>query len=102
MAAGTDHLVTEKQLQATIVQVARLNRWFCFHVHDSRHSERGWPDLVLLRPPHALFVELKTETGKVTDAQAHVLELLADCGLTVAVWRPSHLDDVIARLQEKP
>lgn len=95
------HLVTEKHLQDTIVQAAQLSRWRVFHVFDSRHSEAGWPDLVLIKPPRIIFAELKRETGKVTAEQAHVLELLEACGLTVAVWRPSQLDDVLAILQER-
>lgn len=100
MTTGTAHLISERALQDVVLQVAKINKWLVYHTHDSRFSESGWPDLVLLRPPRALFVELKAENGKVTAAQAHWLEQLEACGLTVAVWRPSHLDDIIATLTD--
>lgn len=93
-----DHLVSEKDFMATVVEVAQWHGWWIHHHYDARRSSAGWPDLVLLRPPAALFVELKREDGKVTAEQAHVLELLEACGLRVAVWRPSQLDDVIEQL----
>lgn len=100
-AMSVPHLVSERQLQDAIVQVARLHGWFVHHHFDARRSEPGWPDLVLIRPPVALFVELKSETGKVTAQQARVLELLEACGLDARVWRPHQLDDAIALLTER-
>lgn len=98
MPARAPHLVTERHLQDTIVEVARYTGWYVHHHYDSRRSEPGWPDLVLLKPPRALFVELKTETGKLRADQARVLELLQGCGLDVRIWRPHDLDDAIAEL----
>lgn len=98
--SNLDRLVTEADLQATIVEIAVRFGWSTHHQFDSRRSNTGWPDLVLLRPPRALFVELKTEIGKVSAGQAHVLERLQACGFEVAIWRPSMLDDVIATLRE--
>lgn len=95
-----DRLVSEADFQATIIEIAHHFRWEPHHQFDSRRSQPGWPDLVLLKPPQAIFAELKTETGKVSAAQARAIEQLADCGFEVAVWRPSQLDEIIARLQE--
>lgn len=97
-AARVAHLMTERALQDAIVQVAKLHRWIVYHPFDSRHSTAGWPDLVLLRPPVAIFAELKRQDGKLSPQQAHMLEQLAECGLTTRVWRPTDLDDVIALL----
>src|SRR3712207_848242 len=80
--------ITERDFQAQVVQFARLCGWRCYHTHDSRRSEPGFPDLILARPPRLLAVELKTNRGKVTDAQAEWLETLAACGVTTAVVRP--------------
>lgn len=99
---GTVHLVSERALQDAIIQVAKLNRWLVYHTHDSRHSAAGFPDLVLIRAPAVLFIELKSQAGKLTAEQARWLEELNDSGLTAVVWRPSDLDTAIARLQEKP
>ena len=32
-------------------------------------SERGWPDLALVRPPRFLLAELKTDKGMTTPSQ---------------------------------
>lgn len=91
-------LVSERDWQSFVVDLARLHGWESFHVLNSRGMTAGWPDLVLLRPPCALFVELKREAGKVSAAQGRVLALLEGCGLEVAVWRPSDADAVASRL----
>lgn len=83
-------VVTEAQWQNTVVEAAELFGWWLFHDHDPRRNQAGFPDLVLIRPPRVVFVELKRETGKVSKAQAEVLGLLADCpGVESRVARPS-------------
>jgi hypothetical protein len=80
--------VTESELFEAIRKLARLTGWAMYHTHDSRRSEPGFPDLVLMRPPRILFRELKTETGRVTPAQQKWLDELTACGADAAVWRP--------------
>ncbi|MCA9878434.1 MAG: VRR-NUC domain-containing protein [Thermomicrobiales bacterium] len=90
----------ERDLQAMIVEAAGYLGWRVFHDYDSRHSAPGFPDLILLRPPALLALELKTERGKVRPGQ---LEWLADLdrvpGVTARLVRPGDLDDVLALLQ---
>ena len=57
---------------------------------------KGWPDLVLVRPPRIIFAECKVTT-KLRPEQQAVLDLLRDCGAEVYVWRPEDFDEV-ARL----
>lgn len=90
--------LSEKDWQQTVIDTARAGGWWVHHHLDSRGSEEGWPDLVLLRPPACVFVELKTDRGQVRPAQAVVLEMLADSGLATAVWRPRDWPAVEARL----
>lgn len=89
--------VTEKQLQDAVLEHARLAGWLVYHTFDSRRSTHGFPDLVLVRPPRLIFVELKTETGKASDAQTLWLDRLAGCddACEVYLWRPSDLDKTI-------
>ena len=83
--------VTERTFQKDITELAQRLGWRCYHHADSRRSTPGWPDLVLLRPPRALFVELKTNEGKMRPAQRETLELLARCDdMETYVWRPRH------------
>jgi len=84
-------VVTEAQWQNTVVEAAQLLGWWVFHDHDSRKNQAGFPDLVLIRPPRVMFLELKRETGKLTTAQGEVLGLLEDCpGVEAEVARPSN------------
>lgn len=115
--------MSEKDFQQQILDLARVYRWRSYHTHDSRHSAAGFPDLVLVRGPELLFAELKTETGKVSDAQADWiadLERVAssvqtirdrlnnwtpgnDTGacVEVFVWRPSDWDAINTRLAHR-
>lgn len=94
-------LMSERAWQDVVVDLARLCGWLPFHVLRSKGMEAGWPDLVLIRPPDIVFAELKRERGKVTAAQARVLDMLERCGLEVHVWRPSDFPAVHDRLASR-
>lgn len=84
--------VSERDLQDMVLSVAKLGGWaLVYHTHDSRHSQPGWPDLVLAHPTRnrILFVELKAQTGRVSLAQRRWLLMLAAVGAEVGVWRPA-------------
>ncbi len=87
--------MTERALQAAIVQAAGLLGWnLIFHAWLSVHSTAGFPDLVMLRPPRdgepgrILVVEVKRERGVVTEAQRRWLDGFQACGMAAVVWRP--------------
>lgn len=89
---------TEKQFQQAVVDLARYQNWSVYHTFDSRRSDPGFPDLVLVKPPTIIFAELKTEGGKVSRAQDQWLARLARCAgynpgppemrVIAGVWRP--------------
>ena len=64
------------------------------HVPDGIHNRRipktgvGFPDLVLLQGRDVLWRELKTDKGRVSEAQAAWGAALIDAGEDWAVWRP--------------
>lgn len=65
---------------------------------------RGWPDLVAWRGPRLLFVELKTDTGRLTDEQRRVLGGLTRVArenphVEVHVWKPRDWDRVVEVLR---
>ncbi len=85
-----DALVTERDFQQTVLELARVLGWRCYHTHDSRRSEPGFPDIVAVRPPRIIYAELKTERGRLSADQRQWLSLLEGCaGVEVHVWRPS-------------
>jgi hypothetical protein len=84
-----------------VIDLARWYQWLCYHTHNSRRSEPGFTDLVMVRPPSVLFVELKTTTGRLTPAQREWIEALGCCpGIEAHVWRPSQWNEIVSRLQK--
>lgn len=90
----------EREWQAQVVDAARLLGWRVYHTHDSRRSEPGWPDLALVRD-RLVMAELKTDTGRVSQAQSDWLAALRDAGVETYLWRPSDWDAVLATLRTK-
>lgn len=80
---------SEAQFQAKVVQWARLNGWLVYHTHDSRRSEPGFPDLVLVRGPDILYWELKAEKGRVSPEQERWIAALHGAGQETRILRPS-------------
>ncbi len=103
-----DRTVTHAAYQAQIVDLANRKGWAIMHVPPSRMGEKvmtttsldgkGWPDLVLFRPPRSVAIEVKTELDTVKPEQSAWHALLRACGWTVVVARPSRWDDVLALL----
>lgn len=81
--------LTEAQFQRQVLDLASFTGWRHYHTLRSKGSDPGWPDLVLCRPPELLIVELKRESGRLTDPQREWLQLLEMCGVQVHVWKPS-------------
>ncbi len=89
-------LVSEKEYMATIQQAAELYGWAQYHTYDSRRSIAGFPDLVLVKPPKVLFLEVKRENGRLSVAQADWLAALWGCDeVEAAVVRPSDWQQVV-------
>jgi hypothetical protein len=83
--------VTEKEWLATVRGWAKLAGWRTYHTLRSFGSAGGFPDLVLVRAAtgEILWVELKTEKGKVRPDQQAWIDDLTACGQRAFVWRPS-------------
>jgi hypothetical protein len=92
--------MTEKQFQQTVVDMARALGWRVYHTYDSRRSERGFPDLVLVRD-RIVYLELKTATGKVSLDQQQWIAALTAAGATALVVRPSDLDAIEHALRRR-
>jgi hypothetical protein len=92
-------LKSEKAFMQQVRDLAKLKGWLLYHTHDSRRSEPGFPDLVLLKPPVLMFVELKRDDEQPSEDQERWLGELAGVErVTVQVWRPQDWDDVVATL----
>jgi VRR-NUC domain len=93
--------ITEKAFLAQVRYLARQFGWMEYHTHRSDRSTPGFPDLCLCRPPSIMMAELKTETGKLTEAQKQWLEAFSACGIETHVWRPADMAVIIERLRPK-
>ncbi len=96
--------MTEAVLQTRVIDLARTFGWLVNHARPARkldgswstpiQGDKGFPDLVLVRPPFTMFVELKSEKGKLTPEQTVWLEALEKCGHDARVWRPSDMREI--------
>lgn len=89
--------ISEAQFQSDILELVRTLGLAAYHTHDSRRSQPGFPDLVIVGAEGVMFRELKTMTGKVSEEQKYWLSILHEAGEDVAVWRPNLWPDVITR-----
>jgi VRR-NUC domain len=101
--------ITEAELLAWCLDLARLHGWLSYHPRPAR-TERGWrtavqgdgagwPDLVLLHPTRGgMALELKTETGRTTPEQEAWISAFRAAGWHAQVARPRDRDAVRALL----
>ncbi|MFI1563898.1 VRR-NUC domain-containing protein [Streptomyces sp. NPDC020490] len=96
--AGVAAGASEEQWRRQVRDIATRYGWrLQYHTADSRRSDPGWPDEVFghVGQRRTLFVEFKTDTGRIRPAQREWLSHLADSGFEVAVWRPRDLPTVL-------
>jgi hypothetical protein len=95
---------TEKEFQRVVCDLSVLLGWRKYHTFDARRSDLGFPDLVLVRDTVLLFVELKTEKGKVRPEQESWGQALVQVegavpwNVKYRLWRPSQWDEIVATL----
>lgn len=82
--------MTENELLYAVRVLCRRYRLLPYHTFDSRRSEPGFPDVVLVGT-RVLWRELKGERNGLTWAQAQWGRHLKAAGQDWAVWRPRDL-----------
>lgn len=102
--------VSEADWEKTLVQLAHLNGWLVAGFRTAqvgkswqtpvRHDAKGWPDLVLVRE-RIVFVELKTNRGRVRPEQDDWIAALEHAGQEVYIWRPRDWDEAVEVLRWK-
>jgi hypothetical protein len=105
-------IVSEAEFQAQIIELGRILGYKVAHFRPAK-TGKGWRtavsgdgagfvDCVLVKPyRRAIFAELKSEVGKLSDLQQGWVTLLRLAGEEVYVWRPSQLDEIVDILQRK-
>lgn len=101
--------MSEDDWLSLIVEVATLQGWLVFHalpartrrgVRTAMMGHQGFVDLVLCKGRWVVFVELKTELGRVALHQRTWLDRLeAAQRVQTYVWRPSQFDQIVEYLK---
>lgn len=82
----------EKELQAMVVELCQRLGLLVYHTHDSRRSQPGFPDLVVVGPGGLEFWELKGDNGRTTPEQREWIEAIGRTGSYAGVFRPDDWD----------
>ena len=91
--------VTEQEMLNQLMAEAGKAGWYAYHTYDSRRSKAGFPDVVLMKPPRMILIELKGPRGHASSDQKMVMQLARECTHIHAgfVW-PAGLSDLLAGL----
>lgn len=94
--------LTERDLQRHVRKFAEDMGWRVAVTWSSIHSPKGWPDLTCCRAGKLVFIELKTEKGKITPEQREWLNDLNDVPGVIfsnvvrpSDWYAGMLDEVL-------
>lgn len=102
---------SESVFLTQVIDVAHLHGWKAHHVRTAWskkgyitpiQGDAGFPDIVLVKAPRVLFVELKVDNGRLTPPQEWWLDDLEKCpGVEMYVWRPKMWDFLVAVLKRE-
>lgn len=114
--------ISERDFQDTVIEMARILGFLVHHNQDSRRSEPGIPDLLIVSltgRPRLIFAELKATGGKLTNGryapksgrwlrgQRGWLSALERCvsefsPVEVYLWFPQDMDTIERILRDGP
>lgn len=89
--------LTERDWASQVADLARQLGWWRYHTYRSDRSQPGFPDETLIRD-RVVFLELKTETGKVSPAQHDCLSRLIRAEAEAYIVRPRDLEPLASLL----
>lgn len=103
--------LSERDMLRTVIDAARLKGWLVAHFRPAltqrgtwitavQGDGKGFPDLVLAHPKRGkiLYVELKSERGKLSVEQTRWLDVLSRAGGETRVIYPHNLGDFLHEL----
>jgi hypothetical protein len=94
---------SEADFQQQLITAAKRMGYRCYHTHDSRKSEPGFPDLVLASPrqKRIVYAELKRPGENLSEDQAWWAAALLSAGEEWYLWRYADWDKALAVLARK-
>ena len=95
--------MTEAEFQNAVADLAHVYGWKISHFGAARtkdgwstpvrYDAAGFPDCVFVHPRGlVLFVEFKTDKGRLSPAQSDWGDWLDDAGADYCLWRPGNAD----------
>jgi hypothetical protein len=105
MRKGILKKITESDFLSQVIELAHIYHWRVAHFRPAM-TKWGWrtavsadgagfPDCVIVKNGRLLFVELKSEKGKVAPIQQAWLDALEATGKAeVYLWRPGDFDEI--------
>ena len=86
-------VLTERELMDNLRSEAKKCGWLVYHPFLSKWSEKGFPDLIMIRSGKGFAWELKSAKGRVTDAQQTWIDALRGIpGVSARVVYPDDLE----------
>jgi hypothetical protein len=94
---------SEKDFQKAVTDALNALGWRWCHSRPARTSkgwrtalsgDAGYPDITAVRRDRVVFIELKTERGRLTEEQGVWLADLGAAGAEVFCWRPSDWPEI--------
>lgn len=76
-------MILEKTIQSKIISILSKDGWDA--VKTIRLSKSGYPDIFAFKNGKTLFVEVKSENGKLSDVQKYRIDNLKNNGFVVIV-----------------
>lgn len=92
---------TEKAFMADLKAFAVSFSWLWYHTFNSMYSDKGFPDVTMIKDGRIIFAELKRVGGKLTPDQQRWLDALQGAGAEAYVWTPDSWDEIVATLTGK-
>ena len=98
-ALSRNQFRSEADFQFWLRKRAHEFGWLYHHNYDSRRSDPGFPDTVMVRGDRIIFAELKTPKGRISDPQTTWLEALGGVDVESYIWRYEDVDRILEILQ---
>ena len=97
--------ITEAEFSRQVEELLSLTGWRWCHFRPAMKKDGGWVtaisgdpgmvDIIAVRGSELIWVELKSERGKLSPAQQDWIKALVDAGQRVYLWRPSDWETVV-------
>ena len=87
--------ITHRAIDECIRKACQMKGYLHYHTHDSRYSQPGFPDWILMTPHAVWAIEVKVGKDRLSRAQADWLDAFKNAGFSIAVIREKNFHDFV-------